>query len=129
MTISDLAPWIAIVITLALSILVPLFTQIANNKHQRQLQKEKFEYEQSQKKNKVFEDFLLSVGGAVTYVKQENLIKAGSSLYNIYLYAPKEWYADLDELAVLIQKYEWEKATIIIQKLSKLMAEELNKSK
>ncbi|MGN0798561.1 MAG: hypothetical protein ACI4L7_03265 [Christensenellales bacterium] len=127
MTISDLAPWIAISITLALSILVPLFTQIANNKHQRQLQKDKFEYEKMQKKNKVFEDFLLNVGGAITYAKQENLISAGSSLYNIYLYAPKEWYADLDELAVLIQKYEWDKATIIIQKISRLMAEELNK--
>lgn len=29
----DLAPWIAIAITLALSILVPLFTQMANNAH------------------------------------------------------------------------------------------------
>ena len=33
----DLAPWIAIAITLALSILVPFFTQIANNKHQRKM--------------------------------------------------------------------------------------------
>ena len=45
----DLAPWIAIAFTLALSILVPLFTQIANNRHQRKMQREKFEYEQRQK--------------------------------------------------------------------------------
>ena len=45
----DLAPWIAIAITLALSILVPFFTQIANNKHQRKMQKEKLEFEQSQR--------------------------------------------------------------------------------
>ena len=31
MELKDLAPWIAIAFTLALSILVPLFTQIANN--------------------------------------------------------------------------------------------------
>ena len=43
----DLVPWIAIAITLALSILVPFFTQIANNKHQRKIQKEKLEFEQS----------------------------------------------------------------------------------
>ena len=53
----DLAPWIAIAITLALSILVPFFTQIANNKHQRKMQKEKLEFEQSQNKLKVFENF------------------------------------------------------------------------
>ena len=129
MTISELAPWIAIAITLALSILVPLFTQMANNKHQRQLQKDKIEYEKTIKKCKIFEDFLLNMGGAITYAKQENLIEAGSSLYNIYLFAPKEWYDDLDKLAVLIQKYEWGEATKIMQKLSKLMAEELNKSK
>ncbi|MBO5850993.1 MAG: hypothetical protein J6R29_01525 [Clostridia bacterium] len=43
----DLAPWIAIAITLALSILVPFFTQIANNKHQRKMQKEKLDFAQA----------------------------------------------------------------------------------
>ena len=57
----DLAPWIAIAITLALSILVPFFTQIANNKHQRKMQKEKLEFEQSQNKIKVFQNFLLDI--------------------------------------------------------------------
>ena len=41
MEFKDLAPWIAIAFTLALSILVPLFTQIANNNHQRKMQREK----------------------------------------------------------------------------------------
>lgn len=36
----DLAPWLALAITLALSILVPLFTQIANNKFQLKMYKE-----------------------------------------------------------------------------------------
>ena len=61
----DLAPWIAIAITLALSILVPFFTQIANNNHQRKMQKEKLEFEQLQNKLKVFKNFLLDVGGLV----------------------------------------------------------------
>ena len=62
----DIAPWIAIAVTLILSILVPLFTQIANNRHQRKMQKEKFEYEQSQKRTEAYESFLLSVGGIIT---------------------------------------------------------------
>ena len=37
----DLAPWIAVAFSLGLSILVPLFTQMANNRHQRKMQKEK----------------------------------------------------------------------------------------
>lgn len=44
----DLAPWIAIAITLALSILVPLFTQIANNRFQLKLEKQR--EEQAEKK-------------------------------------------------------------------------------
>lgn len=32
MKATDIAPWIAIAVTLILSILAPLFTQIANNK-------------------------------------------------------------------------------------------------
>ena len=40
MTLENLTPWIAIAITLALSILVPLFTQIANNRFQHKKAKE-----------------------------------------------------------------------------------------
>ena len=50
MTWETLAPWIAIAFTLALSILVPLFTQIANNRHQRKMLQEQFEREQKQKR-------------------------------------------------------------------------------
>ena len=42
-TLGELAPWIAIAFTLALSILVPLFTQIANNRFQLKMQKNKEE--------------------------------------------------------------------------------------
>ena len=66
MTWENLAPWIAIAFTLALSILVPLFTQIANNKHQRKMQKEQREYEQSQRKRQVYEKFLTTMGAATS---------------------------------------------------------------
>ncbi len=126
----DLAPWIAIAITLALSILVPFFTQIANNKHQNKMQKEKNQFEQSQNKIKVFQKFLIDVGGIVGSdgtMNTEGLNKAASSLYSLYLYAPSEWYKDVDELTKLLPLYKWNEARPILEKLSKQIAKELNK--
>ena len=88
MEFKDLAPWIAIAFTLALSILVPLFTQIANNNHQRKMQREKIEYEKSQEKRKAYEQFLLDVGMAITAYSRETVEQAGTSLHRMYIYAP-----------------------------------------
>ena len=126
----DLAPWIAIAITLALSILVPFFTQIANNKHQRKMQKEKLEFEQSQNKIKVFQNFLLDVGGIVGSdgtMNTEGLNKTASSLYSLYLYAPIDWYEDIDELTKLVPLYKWKESRPILERLSKQIAKELGK--
>ena len=126
----DLAPWIAIAFTLALSILVPLFTQIANNKHQRKMQREKFEYEERQKKTKAFEAFLSDVGGVITAdgnINRADLSKAGATIHQLYIYSPIEWYDDLDLLTELIMKYKWDQAKTIVQKLSRLISQELNK--
>ena len=124
----DLAPWIAIAVTLILSILVPLFTQIANNSHQRKMQREKFEYEEKQRKAKVFEDFLLNVGATVAYQTKENLPLAGSSIMQIYIYAPTTWWNDLDLLSDCVRNYNWDEAAAIMKKLSKLIAENINKT-
>ena len=125
----DLAPWIAIAFTLALSILVPLFTQIANNSHQRKMQREKFEYDEKQKKRKAYETFLSDVGGLITTdgSVSNTLSKAGAAIHQLYIYSPIEWYEDLDSLTGLIMKYEWQKAKVIVQKISRLISEELNK--
>ena len=126
----DLAPWIAIAFTLALSILVPLFTQIANNSHQRKMQRDKFEHEEKQKKVKAYETFLSDVGGIIAAdgsIGKADLSKAGAAVHQLYIYSPDEWYDDLDLLTDLIMKYEWQKAKFIVQKLSRLISEELNK--
>lgn len=130
MELKDLAPWIAIAVTLALSILVPLFTQIANNNHQRKMQREKMDYEQRQKKIRVYETFLSDVGGLVTakgYVEKEQLIKSGAALHQLYVYAPTEWYNDLDELMEYIMMFKWNEAKPIIQKFSRIISGEINK--
>ena len=126
----ELAPWIAIALTLILSILVPLFTQIANNSHQRKLQKEKFEREDKQKKTKVFENFLSDVGAIITAASDavsKYFTSAGSSLFQMYIYAPPEWYASLDSLSCHLKKYQWDEARLIMQELSRLIAEEIKK--
>lgn len=126
----DLAPWIAIAFTLALSILVPLFTQIANNNHQRKMQREKIEYEEKQKKIKALESFLVDVGGAIIsrgYVNKEELLQAGGALHQLYIYVPTEWYDDLDKLAEHITNFEWGEARVLNQKICRLISEELNK--
>ena len=123
----DLAPWIAIAVTLILSILVPLFTQIANNKHQRKMQREKFEYGEKQKKFLAYENFLVSVGAAVAYATKENLSSAGSSISIMYIYSPPEWWTDLDLLSYAIGHSEWKKAEDIMKKLNRLVSEELKK--
>lgn len=128
MELKDLTPWIAIAFTLALSILVPLFTQIANNRHQRKMQREKMEYEQKQKKIKTYESFLSDIGAiitAATCAENQDFTKAGSSLYQMYIYAPSEWYEKIDNLSFLIKTFQWDEARPIMQELSRLISEEL----
>ena len=130
MTWESLAPWIGICFTLALSILVPLFTQIANNSHQRKMQCEKFEYEEKQKKTKAFETFLSDVGGAITargYVEKDALMQAGGALHQLYIYVSSEWYDDLDKLTEYITNFQWGEARALNQKISRMISEELNK--
>ena len=128
MTWETLAPWIAIAFTLALSILVPLFTQIANNRHQRKMLQEQFEREQRQKKVLVYEEFLTNVGAVITYGDQNNMTNAGSSIQKMYIYAPLEWRDDLDRLFDAVRRYEGEKASVVMKKLSRLVSDELKKN-
>lgn len=124
-----LAPWITIAITVALSILVPLFTQIVNNEHQRKMQREKIEYEEKQKRIIAFKNFLAHVGGVVTsngHIEKEELSKAGASVYMLYCYAPEEWLFDLDTLVYHISKFNWDDARVLSQKISRLISKELN---
>ena len=130
MELKDLAPWIAIAFTLALSILVPLFTQIANNCHQRKLLHENHNREDQLKRISAYEDFLSDVGGTVTakgYFEKSQLSSAGSALHKLYAYAPIEWFDDLDLLTTYISTFKWDEARALVQKLSRLIAEELRK--
>ena len=127
MEFKDLAPWIAIAFTLALSILVPLFTQIANNNHQRKMQREKFEYDEKQKKTVVYEDFMKKAGAAIHAGDRASFAEAGASISNLYIYAPQEWLSDLDNIFDYLRKFEWDKASETLKKINRLISEELKK--
>ena len=127
MTWDSTAQWIAIAFSLALSILVPLFTQIANNRYQLKLKQKELEFKKQEEKRQVYTNFLLRVGSAVVHASHENLREAGAALYQVYTYAPAEWWDDLDQLALLLQRTNFSQALILTQKLSHLVAEELNK--
>ena len=128
---NDLAPWIAITITLALSILVPLFTQISNNRFQ--LKKAKQERAFAEKKEKIaqkiaaYEGFLSDVGAATTYQTIDSLPQAGASLGRIYLYVPADWYAKLDALHHSINDCKWATAEAQYSELAKMIADEYKK--
>ena len=131
MTLETLAPWIAIAITLALSILVPLFTQIANNRFQYKKAKQEHEFakEDERRKNRVkaYENFLMNVAAAIEYRTEETLTSAGSSIGQVYLYVPEELYGKLDALYNSLRKSDWDTAEVRYLELTKLICDENSK--
>jgi len=131
MTYETLAPWIAIAITLALSILVPLFTQIANNSFQYKKAIQEHEFtkadEQQRKRIAAYENFLMNVGAAIEFCDSSSLRAAGSSIGQIYLYVPEDLHAKLDVLFNNIRKNEWGNAEIQYLELAKLICAENTK--
>ncbi len=126
----DLAPWIAIAVTLILSILVPLFTQIANNHHQIKMMREKEQADirnnKIKRKREAYEEFLLHVGAAVSRANQEKINDATASLSKLYAYAPQSWWPYLDALFSLLREYKWDEAEKELIQIAKFIAEDLN---
>ena len=126
--INSLAPWVAIAVTLILSILVPLFTQIANNRFQlkkaRQDRKLNEEKEKLCKKIEAYEHFLMNVGAVLESRGRENLTNAGASIGRIYLYVPSEWYQKLDALHYSLYNSSWSTAEDQYLELAQLVSEE-----
>ena len=132
MELIDLTPWMAIAVTLILSILVPVFSQIANNRFQlkKSLQDRKLDEEKEKlsKRTEAYERFLTDVGAAVEYQSKENLRVAGSSIGRLYLYVPSEWHKQLDTLFHSVREYKWGEAEKQFLELSKMVAEEYTKT-
>ncbi len=129
--INTLAPWVAIAVTLILSILVPVFNQIANNRFQlkkakqdRKLEEEK---EKLSKRTEAYEHFLTDVGAATEFRSKDNIATAGASIGRIYLYVPVEWHPKLDALHYSLYQCDWKSAQKQYIELVKLIVEEYRK--
>ena len=129
--INTLAPWVAIAVTLILSILVPVFSQIANNRFQLKKAKQDRKLaearEKISKKTEAYEQFLMNVSAATEYRSKDNVATAGASIGRIYLYVPIEWHPKLDALHYSLYECEWSKAQKQYIELAKLVVEEYRK--
>ena len=122
----DMAPWIAIALTLILSIVTPLLTQVANNKFQLKQQKLKDNQTKLEEKYKVYKEFAECVGSCISYATAEKAQDAGASIQRMYFFIPEEYWKDLDELFSLLRKKEWDKAEVLLKELSRTAAKLLN---
>lgn len=126
MTFNELAPWLAIAITLILSILVPLFTQIANNSFQLKLKKIDIRYKEVERKLCAYEDYFQKVGGCVLFAQKDNISDAGASIQRLYAYFPKEKWELLDSLFDEIKGYNWDNAKATMKIVSKHIASDMD---
>lgn len=122
----DMAPWIAIALTLILSIITPLLTQIANNKFHLKQQKLKDNQTKQEEKYKVYKEFAECVGSCISYATAEKVQAAGASIQKMYFFIPEEHWKDLDALFSLLRKKEWDKAEVLMKDLSRTAASLLN---
>lgn len=129
--IDKLAPWVAIAITLILSILIPVFSQIANNRFQLKMYRQQTTEETTKKyvskRIEAYEGFVKNVGVCLGDHVQETIGQAVASIGGVYMYVAEEWWGDLDALCEKLRKHKTDEATILYIKLNKLMASELNK--
>lgn len=125
--INILAPWVAIALTLILSILVPYFTQRENNKFQLKLKSQEQESQKAIEKIRAYEDFLGKAGACIYMSDSGALKEAGNNMSKIYLYAPKELYPKIDELMETIKEYDWNSSITLLQNIAKELSKDLEK--
>lgn len=126
MLYKDLAPWIAIVITLALSILVPVFTQVANNRFQLKMKEQERQILEKEKAITAYEDFFKYAGGCIMHANPNNISEAGASIQQLYLYLPTNRWSDLDKLYDLVKDNNWEEAKELHKAICRAISKELN---
>ncbi len=123
---TELAPWIAIAITLILSIITPLLTQIANNrfilKQNEQAHKNKIESERAL----IYYSFAEEVGSCIAYADIEKVHSAGAAIQKMYLVMPEEHWNALDSLYSYLRKSKWDAAEEELKDLCKIASKIMN---
>ena len=127
MDFSKIAPWVTIGITVSLSIIVPLITQIVNNRFLKKSKELELRAKKEDAKISAYENFLKRVGDCLLYGKFDSLSEAGAEISNLYLYAPKEDFEKLDKLADLLQNKHFDNARKIMVEIARDLSADINK--
>ena len=122
---NDLAPWIAIVITVALSILVPLFTQMKSNRFQRKMMEEERKNKKEDAKRVAYEQFLKSANSWVQFRTGEALAKVGEEIGNIYLYAPERLFPKITKFSEMVMDTQYKEARKFLEEMAVELAADL----
>lgn len=126
------AAWLGIFATLAISIITPAISTHLNNRFQLQLkEKELLHSEQNalyESKFSVYEGFLQNVGKCLQMHSPDNITRAGTYLYELYLYLPNEHWKLLDSLVNNFDNCLWGEANKNMIELSKILASDLKSS-
>ena len=126
------AAWIAILVTLAITIITPALTSFLNNRFQLHLKKmelqESAENELFSKKLETYEGALRTIGNCIHYYSPDNRAIFGEYLYKLYLYLPEEHWPVLDSLVKDFEEDAREQIWEDFLALSKILSRELNTS-
>ena len=124
------AAWLAIFVTLAISIITPAVSTFLTNRFQLKLKKMELQHNDSEtaynKKLMAFENALRDLGKFLHFTSKENFASVGEHLYELYLYLPSEHWLLLDSLASSLQEKNCSLAHTQLIELSKILSAELS---
>ena len=117
----DLTVTISVIIALC-AIVSPIFTSIINNMHQTKIKK--LELKQQKYRDTIihqrnfFENYLKHAGRCIYYADSDALKDYGEHYFSALMYATDDLKADMIEANRLMQKDDWDNASVLIEKLS-----------
>lgn len=128
---TNVAQWIAIALTLIISIISPIITAYINNTFQLKMADRNAKNKEIEnyylRKRAVIDSFVATTGKCLFHATTDSLQACGESFYSIYIYVPSSLWNEIDDLLVFIRAHEFEKAQSHFAKLSKSLSDLLER--
>lgn len=131
MDYNSITTLISLIIALIASIVSPFLTSVLNNNHTMKMETLRNDFAEkralNERKITVFQAGLQSLGGCLSNPTHETIQEAGTFLYSLYLYLPKEHWPELDNIISCFQEDSLsKKLPDYLIKLSHLLSDEIN---
>ena len=131
MDYNSITTLISLIIALIASIVSPFLTSVLNNNHTMKMETLRNDFAEkralNERKITVFQAGLQSLGGCLSNPTNETIQEAGTFLYSLYLYLPKEHWSELDNIISCFQEDSLsDKLPDYLIKLSHLLSDEIN---